>query len=500
MNTEEIEKCFIEYINTQGGIHTILGELKFTNSNRIGQGGNGLVYLATINEKEIAIKFLISNSERKLMRFKSEYFNTNYARNELCNIVNMIHYDELEIQEGIRIPYIIMTPYSRNLKKYRSEKEIGVEVFTNLFNFLLVTLRAVHRKGIIHRDIKPENILVDFEENFVLADFGIAHYEKEDFPIDNKTKKGERLANMEFSAPEQINNAYEVTQAADLYSMAQIMYWFVFGTVNRGTGAEYISQKYDWTDAYIYDNIISKCLRNNPAERFQSVDEIIQFYKEEKDKTKEIDPFDDMFKFHNAVVRVVPEVYNQAFSITDKEIMCELFESIFEKKYNKALEFNTGIGNNKVSSIIRLENNEFLMGTRQLNIRCIWGLFTSDVYDDILLMEIDDSSPYMINGKEYHSVVVIENEDIIPYDAILSGYVRYKGKVHEISELVIQERFVSNNYRIIALAPFHNCAVIKKNDEHIERLQHIGRLREEDIYELKEKIHMNRTYDISIRL
>lgn len=33
------------------------------------------------------------------MRFKSEYFNTNYARNELKNIVNMIHYGELKIQD-----------------------------------------------------------------------------------------------------------------------------------------------------------------------------------------------------------------------------------------------------------------------------------------------------------------------------------------------------------------------------------------------------------------
>ena len=32
--------------------------------------------------------------------------------------------------------------------------------------------------------------------------------------------------------------------------MAQIMYWYVFGNVNRGTGAEHISQKYNWKDAY----------------------------------------------------------------------------------------------------------------------------------------------------------------------------------------------------------------------------------------------------------
>lgn len=74
MNENEIEKKLIEHIKLQGGIITPLGKLSFTSSDRIGQGGNGVVYLATINGKKIAIKFLISNSKRKYSRFKSEYF------------------------------------------------------------------------------------------------------------------------------------------------------------------------------------------------------------------------------------------------------------------------------------------------------------------------------------------------------------------------------------------------------------------------------------------
>ena len=118
MDTKEIEKNLIDYINTHGGILSNLGALKFTNSDRIGQGGNGLVYLATINEKEIAIKFLISDSERKVVRFKSEYFNTNYVRDELCNIVNMIHYEEIEIQEGADLREGKDTPYKNCTNKH----------------------------------------------------------------------------------------------------------------------------------------------------------------------------------------------------------------------------------------------------------------------------------------------------------------------------------------------------------------------------------------------
>lgn len=95
VDAKKIEKSFIEYIKNNGGISSPFDKLEFTNSNRIGQGGNGLVYLAKINEKEIAIKFLITDSERKINRFKSEYFNTSYVKDELQNVVNMICYDEL---------------------------------------------------------------------------------------------------------------------------------------------------------------------------------------------------------------------------------------------------------------------------------------------------------------------------------------------------------------------------------------------------------------------
>lgn len=504
MDTTEIEKKLIEYIKYNEGIPSTLGDLKFTSSDRIGQGGNGLVYLAMINEKEIAIKFLISESKKKHHRFKSEFFNTNYVRNELCNIVNMIHYDELKIQDEIIIPYIIMSRYSKNLKQYRNEKyEIKEKEFIKLLNFLSLTLNSIHKKGIIHRDIKPENILVDKDENFVLTDFGIAHYEKSDFPIDNITNKSERLANIEFSAPEQINNKYEVTKATDIYSMAQIMYWFIFGIVNRGTGAECILEKYSWNNASIYDNIINRCLRNNPSERFQSIDEILQFYKNEKNKSKgkkELDPFEDMYAFHDAILSIVPEFYNHAVAITDKKVMYELFNSIFSNKYNKPIQFNTGKGNNSISSIIKLENNDFLMEERQLNIQRIWGLLSDNIYDDILLLEIDESTPYVIEDKEYLSVAVIENEDIVPYEAIESGYVRYKGKVQKIADLNIQERYVGYDYKVIAIGPFNSCTIIKDNDIFLEKLQPKKMLQEKDIYELKEQIHKNKAYDVFMRL
>ena len=71
-----------------------------------------------------------------------------------CNVVNMIHYDELKIRDGIIVPYIIMSKYSKNLKKYKEKKsEVNEEEFKCLVEFLFSTLDSIHKQGIIHRDV-----------------------------------------------------------------------------------------------------------------------------------------------------------------------------------------------------------------------------------------------------------------------------------------------------------------------------------------------------------
>ena len=52
----------------------------------------------------------------------------------------------------------------------------------------------------------------------------------------------------------------------------------------------------------------------------------------------------------------------------------------------------------------------------------------------------------------------------------------------------------------ILIASFHSCAIIEENDKFLKKLQSVELLKEEDIYALKEKIHMNRTYDVYMRL
>ena len=105
-----------------------------------------------------------------------------------------------------------MKKYCKSLKIKRKElSKIEFEDFKKLFSDLSKSLSSLEKFGIIHRDLKPENILIDENGNYKIADFGIAHFDDDSiFLIAGLTKEGERLANFEFYAPEQLKSSSHV--------------------------------------------------------------------------------------------------------------------------------------------------------------------------------------------------------------------------------------------------------------------------------------------------
>ena len=116
-----------------------------------------------------------------------------------------------------------------------------------------------------------------------------------------------------------------------------------------------------------------------------------------------------------------------------------------------------------------------------------------------MLLEIGKSYPYIIDGKEYNAIALIENNVMVPARLIESGYVRYNERVYNINELNIEERYINNNYKIIAIAPFHNSTVIEQNDIFMEKLQNIDELSKWDVNRLKKQIVSNIAYDVAMR-
>lgn len=243
----------------------------------IKQGGNSnvLFFKKKNSSKEFAIKFLTeqSKSQRKLKRFIDEYF----ALIQLPphkNLVKQYHIDSFEYvedkQEPILISYIIMKRYSSSLKDRENLNFDGFKILDQIGK----GLQHLHKFGVIHRDIKPENIFYDDDiHEYVIGDFGIAHFDEEFVARVSKTDKSERLANFSFSPEELMRSGGEITPASDIYSLGQVIQWWYLDNASKGAGRPFFGDKENQKDVAL-NKIVDKCIQSDIKKRFQSLDEL----------------------------------------------------------------------------------------------------------------------------------------------------------------------------------------------------------------------------------
>ncbi len=148
---------------------------------------------------------------------------------------------------------------------------------------------------IIHRDISPGNILLDVEGHVRLLDFGIARIANEanEYKTEEATFKG-KLA----YAPPELLRGQEPSPRSDLYSCAVVLYQLLAGeNPFRGkTTPDTLSRVMNHVPRPLseqledippmLDVVISKALRKDPAERYQTAAEFADGLREVRGATE----------------------------------------------------------------------------------------------------------------------------------------------------------------------------------------------------------------------
>lgn len=141
-------------------------------------------------------------------------------------------------------------------------------------------LGYVHKRGTIHRDIKPENVLVTAGDVVKVTDFGLAAMADPSGSA-NLTQANMMMGTLNYMPPEQRTDAKSVDHRADIYSYGVMLYELLTGSVPLGKW-EPASTLVPGLDPRL-DDVIGMCIKNNRAERYQSIDEARGVLKETLD-------------------------------------------------------------------------------------------------------------------------------------------------------------------------------------------------------------------------
>lgn len=249
---------------------------------QLGQGGMGAVYKAHDREvqRDVALKVIrpeLVDAPSVLQRFKQELILARDVTHP--NVVRIYDIGEVEGVKFITMEFVD----GRDLGSLtQGGKELPPAQAADIMTQVSEGLEAVHKKGIIHRDLKPGNIMIDTNGRAVLMDFGLAR----SLESDGMTQTGALVGTMQYMSPEQAK-AQTLDTRSDIYTLGLIFYELLTGVSPYASESVIVSltkrtieraappsSRTPNVPAALSD-ICIKCLEINPADRYQSIGELL---------------------------------------------------------------------------------------------------------------------------------------------------------------------------------------------------------------------------------
>ncbi|TVU18102.1 hypothetical protein EJB05_34174 [Eragrostis curvula] len=205
----------------------------FSETNKLGEGGFGSVYKGVLSEGlEIAVKRLALGSGQGLEELKTELvLVANLQHKNLVRLIGVC----LEQNEKLLVyEYLPNRSLDTILFDSQKNKDLDWGKRLKIVNGVARGLQYLHEESqlkIVHRDLKPSNVLLDFDYNPKISDFGLAKL----FDMDQSQGVTSHIAGTYgYMAPEYaMRGQYSVK--SDVFSLGVLILEIITGRKNSSS-------------------------------------------------------------------------------------------------------------------------------------------------------------------------------------------------------------------------------------------------------------------------
>jgi len=247
---------------------------------QIGEGGMGVVYRAEDERlgRQVALKFLPPDMVRD-DHARARFLNEARAASALEHRNVCVIHDIAETDDGQL--YILM-PYYRgeSLQSRLRRGPLPPAEAVDVLRQVCAGLSRAHERGILHRDLKPANVFLTDEGDVKILDFGVAKLSEEH----GLTRGGMVVGTLGYMAPEQLTDDVSGV-ASEVWSLGVLLYETLTGVLpfEARTRASMVTSilskapdlvRVRRAAGNVMMEIVGRCLRREPAERYASVEEL----------------------------------------------------------------------------------------------------------------------------------------------------------------------------------------------------------------------------------
>jgi serine/threonine-protein kinase len=261
-------------------LNSVIGEYRLVE--KIGAGGMGEVYRAVHSKIGRMVALKVLNQTVQSQEFVERFLNEARIQASLHhqNIATLYDFLEFNGQPCIIMEYVEGETIADRLAVRGA---MPLEEAVAIFKAVADAIHYIHSQGIVHRDIKSHNVKISSAGQVKLLDFGIA--KSGSSPA--LTMTGGFVGTLQYLSPEQFTGGIADARS-DIWALGVLLYEMVTGRMPFE--ASTIGSLYEKINAAAFtppsaisqyipreiEAIIARCLRKNPAERYQSAWELSQ--------------------------------------------------------------------------------------------------------------------------------------------------------------------------------------------------------------------------------